>query len=125
MSDVGYFVDTFKVNVLEHDVLPWLYGKAEDFVEELGVQVDFSDVLVGSNVKQELATHERTVQAERDRKEAVRKAIEEAALKKLEDKRKRKDARQLAAKAAGLKALKEELYAKFIAKGEPKDSVLS
>ena len=125
LKDVGYFVDDFQVNVLEHDVLPWLFGKVESLVEELDVQVDFSDVLVGANVKHELETHEGTVQAERDRKEAVRKAIEEAALKKLEEKKKRKEARQLAAKAAGLKAFKEELNAKFLLKGEQKDSILS
>ena len=65
------------------------------------------------------------MQAERDRKEAVKRSIEEAAQKKLEDKRKRKEARELAKKAAGLKAMKEDLFAKFVAKGESKDAVLS
>ena len=42
----------------------------------------------------------------------------------MEEKRKRKEARELARKAAGLKALKEELNAKFVAKGEIKDQIL-
>ena len=106
-------------------MLPWLYSAVESLVSEMQVQGDFSDVLVGSNVNHELALHEKTVQAERDRKEAVKRSIEEAAQKKLEDKRKRKEQRELAKKAAGLKAMKEDLHAKFIAKGESKDSVLS
>jgi Radial spoke protein 3 len=125
LKDVGYFVEPFQTNVLENNVLPWLYTKVESLVNEMQVQVDFSDVLVGSNVNHELSVHEKTVQAERDRKEAVKRSIEEAAQKKLEDKRKRKEQRELAKKAAGLKAMKEDLYAKFIAKGESKDSVLS
>ena len=72
-------------------MLPWLYSAVESLVSEMQVQGDFSDVLVGSNVNHELALHEKTVQAERDRKEAVRRSIEEAAQKKLEDKRKRKE----------------------------------
>jgi len=125
LKDVGYFVEPFQTNVLENNVLPWLYTTVESLVNDMQVQVDFSDVLVGSNVNHELSVHEKTVQAERDRKEAVKRSIEEAAQKKLEDKRKRKEQRELAKKAAGLKAMKEDLYAKFIAKGESKDSVLS
>ena len=122
---MGYFVEPFQTNVLENNVLPWLYSTVESLVGEMQVQVDFSDVLVGSNVNQQLGIHEKTVQAERDRKEAVKRSIEEAAQKKLEDKRKRKEQRELAKKAAGLKALKEDLHAKFVTKGESKDSVLS
>lgn len=113
------------MNVLESNVLPWLFDKVETFVDELTVQGDFSDILVGANVNAELGEHERTVQAERDRKQAAKRAVEEAAARKLEEKRARKDARQLAAKAAGLKKFKEELQAKFVHKGEAKDSVLS
>ena len=51
-------------------MLPWLYTTVESLVSEMQVQGDFSDVLVGSNVNHELALHEKTVQAERDRKEA-------------------------------------------------------
>ena len=125
LKDVGYFVEPFQTNVLESNVLPWLYSTVESLVGEMQVQGEFSDIFVGSNLNHELELHEKTVQAERDRKEAVKRGIEEAAQKKLEDKRKRKQDRDLAKKVAGLKALKEDLNAKFIAKGENKDSVLS
>jgi hypothetical protein len=39
--------------------------------------------------------HEDTVQAERDRRAAVQKAIEDAAAQKIEEKRKRKETREL------------------------------
>jgi len=125
LKDVGYFVEPFQTNVLESNVLPWLYSTVESLVGEMQVQGEFSDIFVSSNLNHEVALHEKTVQAERDRKEAVKRGIEEAAQKKLEDKRKRKQDRDLAKKVAGLKALKEDLNAKFIAKGENKDSVLS
>ncbi len=124
LSDVGYFVDTFKVSVIEGDVLPWLYSKVEDFVSEIDVALDFSDAFLSSNLHDEVSQHEATVQAERDRRAAVQKAIEDAAAKKLEDKKKRKEARELARKQAGLKALKEEMHAKFVAKAEHKDQFM-
>lgn len=83
LKDVGYFVDNFKVDVLENDVLPWLFGKVEELVEEIDVAVNFSDVLVGKNVDLEMKAHENTVQAERDRRAAVQKAIEDAAAQKI------------------------------------------
>jgi hypothetical protein len=44
---VGYFVEPFQTNVLENNVLPWLYTTVESLVNDMQVQVDFSDVLVG------------------------------------------------------------------------------
>ncbi len=32
LQDVGYFTDTFKVEVLEQNVMPWLFGRVEGFV---------------------------------------------------------------------------------------------
>jgi hypothetical protein len=61
LKDVGYFTDTFKVDVLEGDVLPWLYGKVEELVSESEVAGDFSDVLVGDNIDLEMKAHEATV----------------------------------------------------------------
>jgi len=124
LKDVGYFVDNFKVDVLEGDVLPWLFGKVEELVEEIDVAVNFSDVLVGKNVDLEMKAHEDTVQAERDRRAAVQKAIEDAAAQKVEEKRKRKEARELQRKQASLRALKDELNARFVQKAEHKENLI-
>ncbi len=69
LKDVGYFVETFKVSVLEQDVLPWLYTKVDAFLEDMDVAGDFPDVLL--SVDEEMKKHEATVQAERDRRAAV------------------------------------------------------
>jgi hypothetical protein len=61
LKDVGYFVDSFKTDVLEGDVLPWLYNKVEELVEDIDVTVNFSDVLLGSNINSEMKAHEDTV----------------------------------------------------------------
>lgn len=81
-------------------------------------------MLVSANVNQEMQAHEATVQAERDRRAAVQKAIEDAAAQKIEEKRKRKEARQLAAKQAGLRALKDELNTRFVLKAEHKENLI-
>lgn len=124
LKDVGYFVDNFKVDVLEGNVLPWLFSKVEELVEEIDVAVNFSDVLVGKNVDSEMKAHEDTVQAERDRRAAVQKAIEDAAAQKIEEKRKRKEARELQRKQASLRALKDELNARFVQKAEHKENLI-
>jgi hypothetical protein len=35
LTDVGYFTNTFQVDVLEQNVLPWLFNRVEGFVSEL------------------------------------------------------------------------------------------
>lgn len=124
LRDVGYFTDTFQVEVLEQNVMPWLFEKVEGFVGELNTLGDFGDVFLGNNVEDFIEEHKKTVKLERDRKEAVRLAIEEAQKEKLEEKRKRKEAKELARKAAELKRLREEVNTLFVSKGEFKDGVL-
>lgn len=61
---------------------------------------------------------------ERDRKLQVRQGQEEAERYRLEEKRKRRAQREAAKKAAELKKLKEEVYVKFVQKGEYKEHIL-
>lgn len=78
LHDVGYFNDTFKVEVLEQNVMPWLYQHVEGFVEELNELGEFPDQFVGANVNEFLNIHRKTVKQEKDRKDGVKKGIEEA-----------------------------------------------
>ena len=78
LQDVGYFTNTFEVDVLEQNVMPWLFSKVEGLVEELDDLGNFPDLFIGANVDSFLKDHVETVQQERDRKEAVKQAIEEA-----------------------------------------------
>jgi radial spoke head protein 3 len=125
LSDVGYFTDTFKVEVLEQNVLPWLFTHVEGFVEELDQLGEFSDVFLSSNLDECLTLHEQTVKQEKDRKEGARRAIQEAQRDKLEDKRRKKEAKEASRKAAELKRLKEDVHSVYIAKGDYRDSILS
>lgn len=102
LTDVGYFTDTFKVEVLEQNVLPWLFANVEGFVEELDMLGEFADVFLESNLDECLATHEATVAEERERKESLSRAIEEARREKIEKKKRRKEEKEQAHKAAEL-----------------------
>ena len=62
LTDVGYFTNTFQVEVLEQNVLPWLFNKVEDFVGELDSFNSFPDVFLGANVDEFLRDHQETVQ---------------------------------------------------------------
>jgi hypothetical protein len=125
LQDVGYFTNTFQVEVLEGQVLPWLFDRVEGFVQELSTLDNFGDFFVGGNVDECAAEHKATVRAERDRKEAVKRAIEEAHREKLEEKRRKREAKEAARKAAELKKLRDEVSYRFVAKGEYKESILT
>lgn len=125
LSDVGYFTDTFKVEVLEQTVLPWLFQHVEGYVEELDTFGNFSDVFVGATVDECLTTHDKTVRSEKERKEAVRNGIEQAKREKLEGKRRKKEAKEAAKKAAELKKLKEEVFNTYISRGDSRDGILA
>ena len=83
LKDVGYFTDQFRIEILEQNVLPWIFSQVENFVDEIDSSKDISDMFLSSNVDEEMIMHERTVNAERDRKKAVRKAIEDSHHEKL------------------------------------------
>ncbi len=69
--------------------------------------------------------HMNTVRKERERKEGVKRAKEEAARERMEEKRRKKEAKEAARKAAELKRLREEVNTVFLSKGEFKDSILN
>jgi hypothetical protein len=48
-------VEPFQTNVLESNVLPWLYSTVESLVGEMQVQGEFSDIFVSSNLNHEVA----------------------------------------------------------------------
>ncbi len=68
-----------------------------------------------------LNAHQETVEAEKERKGNVKRALEEAESQKLEDKKRRKAAREAQRKANEMRKLKEEIYTKFVQKGELKE----
>lgn len=61
LRDVGYFTDSFQVDVLEQNVLPWLFEKVESFVGEIETVGEFGDVFLGNNVTECIDEHKKTV----------------------------------------------------------------
>ena len=37
LSDVGFYTNSFKIEVLDNDVVPWLYERCFEFVQDLTV----------------------------------------------------------------------------------------
>ena len=125
LSDVGYFTDTFRVEVLEQTVLPWLFASVEGFVEELDTLGHFADVFVDHNIDDCVLTHEQTVANERERKEKLKRAVEEARMEKIERKKRAKEEKEQARKAAELQKLRDDVNKLFVARGEYKDNILN
>lgn len=46
LATVGYFTNHLKVNVMEQDVLPWLYQHVDNFVHSLDTIGKFPDEIM-------------------------------------------------------------------------------
>ena len=38
LKDVGFYTNTFKIDILDNDIVPWLHEKAFEIVQELEVK---------------------------------------------------------------------------------------
>ena len=124
LTDTGFFINKFQIDVIEQDVLPWLQMTATAHLFGLE-QVGFvPDELVGGFFDEAEREHQATVEAERLRREQVRLQQEQAAREREEAKQQRRAAREAARKARELQKLKDEVFAEFVAKGEPREGIL-
>ena len=117
LKDIGYFTNRFQVDILDNDVVPWLYEEAFKHIQELTVQQAIPNNLMLDHFIVEETQHNSTVERERQRKQLV--ADEEARQQsiKMEEKRLRREAREAKKRAAELARLKEEIKDTFIADG--------
>lgn len=125
LADTGFFINQFREEVLEHNILPWLFGKVEGFVKEMGVMDSYPDNFILDHYNEFEHEHQRTVNQERKRQDNVRLEKERMEKEKEEEKRKRRAAREAVKKANELKKLKDEVHDTFVAKGEHKEHVLN
>lgn len=72
LATVGFFTHTFKLTVLEQEILPWLFTNVQEFVHSLDTTGKFPDELVMTYFDEAEAIHKETVEQERKRKERVR-----------------------------------------------------
>lgn len=71
LTDVGFYTDNFKVDVLDNDVVPWLQSKAFEFFQDLDIQEKVSDMMSLNFIQSEEKAHIETVQAEYKRIQEV------------------------------------------------------
>ena len=72
LFDVGFFVDEFKTDVMEGDVLPWLEQQVISEVQKLEEYNKQPNEWIGSFIDDVHDEHKKTVQAEADRKLKVK-----------------------------------------------------
>lgn len=65
LATVGFFTNRFKVNVMEQDVMPWLYGNVEKLVHSLDVTGKFPDEIMMYYFDEAEQVHRDTVERER------------------------------------------------------------
>jgi hypothetical protein len=72
LTDVGFYTDSFKVEVLDNDVVPWLHTRCFEFIADLEVQESVPTILAKTYLLTEEEEHIATVKAETERKSQVK-----------------------------------------------------
>ena len=76
LTDVGFYTDNFKVEVLDNDVVPWLHTKCFEFIEDLEIQENITTNYAKEHLTSEEQEHINTVKAEAERKKNVKEEKE-------------------------------------------------
>ena len=119
LKDVGYFSDRFREQVLDGDVMPWIFTQTEKFYKDMSSYNAYPNTLIAGYLEDASATHVEKVKAHAQKLADIKKAAEEAAAAKKAEKLRRKKEREAARKEAERKALEEEIEKAFIAAGKP------
>jgi len=61
LRDVGHFRDRFDQDVMEADVMPWLFQETAKFVSEMGSYSSYPDTLVGNYMMEKADVHKNQV----------------------------------------------------------------
>ena len=57
MTDVGFYTDNFKIEVLDNDVVPWLHQKCFEFIQALETEDSVPTALAKDHLKSEEEIH--------------------------------------------------------------------
>jgi hypothetical protein len=117
LANVGFYQNSFKVEVLDNDVVPWLHERAFQFVQDLEVQESLATVLAKDHLINQEAVHTETVAAEAARKQQVKEAAAEAESLKAKEKAERKARKEAKKRKEAEAALRAEIEENFIKKG--------
>lgn len=61
LTDVGFYTDNFKIEVLDNDVVPWLHQKCFEFIQDLEVEESVPTSLAKDHLFTEEEEHTKTV----------------------------------------------------------------
>lgn len=61
LRDVGHFRDRFDQDVMEADVMPWLFQETTKFVSEMSSYSSYPDTLVGNYMLEKADVHKSQV----------------------------------------------------------------
>lgn len=120
LKDIGYFSDPFKEEVLDAQVLPWLFEQTEKFVNEGAAFNSYPNTVVASHIEDKSAHHVKKVEEHRKLLADRRQAAEDAAAQKKAEKLARREERERLRKEAERKELENKIEKAFI---EPHQSV--
>ena len=96
LRDVGYFSDRFKEQILDQDVMPWLFSETEKFVAQQSSYKAYPNTLIAGYIDEASQKHIATVKAHEQKLADRKKAAEDAAAAKQAEKlRKRAEKERL------------------------------
>ena len=124
LRDVGYFQNRFDQEVMQADVLPWLYERTDKNLTVLEGESGYTTSLIGNYVAENCTAHSKAVQAYADMIKARRAAEKQAEEDKIAAKLRRKQEREAKRKAAEIAKLREEIKEKYVDKAQPVDEIL-
>lgn len=82
LKDVGYFSDRFKEQILDQDVMPWLFNQTEKFVSQMKSYNAYPNTLIAGYIDETSQKHIATVKAREQKLADIKRAAEEAAAAK-------------------------------------------
>lgn len=100
LRDVGYFGNKFKQEVLETNVMPWLYKETQNCIGALASQTSYPTTLINNYLETKAQRHTDKVKEYREMIKARRAAEKQAEEDKIRAKQERKAKRFADAKAA-------------------------
>ena len=124
LKDVGYFSDRFREQVLDGDVMPWIFEQTENFVKSMESYNAYPNTVIAGYIEDSSNTHVETVKAHEQKLADIKKAAEEAAAAKKAEKLRRRAEREKARKEAERKELEAAIGKTFIEAAKPIEGVL-
>ena len=124
LKDIGYFSDRFREQVLDADVMPWIFDQTENFAKQMGSYNAYPNTLIAGYIEEASNTHVQKVKAHEQKLADIKKAEEEASAAKKAEKQRRRAERERARREAERKELEGTIEKTFIEAAKTVENVL-